>query len=139
MDDGDVSDAIRLLHPEDKLVYDSDSIYQKLIDHHPQISSSKILFNDPRDTNAFQISEKDILPVLRSFPVGSSGSPDGLRPKHLLNLCNCKASGQSLLTAISSLINLLLEGKCHPDVILILFGGNLTALVKKSGGIRGMD
>ena len=31
---------------------------------------------------------------------------------------------------------MLLEGKCHPDVIPILFGGNLTALVKKSGGIR---
>ena len=40
------------------------------------------------------------------------------------------------MTAISSLINLLLEGKCYPDVIPILFGGNLTALVKKSGGIR---
>ena len=31
---------------------------------------------------------------------------------------------------------MLLKGKCHPDVIPILFGGNLTALVKKSGGIR---
>ena len=53
-----------------------------------------------------------------------------------MDLCNCKATGQSLLSAISSLINLLLEGKYHPDVIPILFGGNLTALVKKSGGIR---
>ena len=33
-------------------------------------------------------------------------------------------------------MNLLLEGKCHPDVIPILFGGNLTVSVKKSGGIR---
>ena len=31
---------------------------------------------------------------------------------------------------------MLLEGKCHPDVIPILFGGYLTTLVKKSGGIR---
>ena len=38
--------------------------------------------------------------------------------------------------AISSFINLLLEGKCHPDVIRILFGGNLTALVKESGSIH---
>ena len=70
--------------------------------------------------------------ALRHFSAG----PDGLRPKYLLDLYNCKATEQSLLTAISSLINLLLEGKCHPDVIPILFGGNLTALVKKSGGIR---
>ena len=33
-------------------------------------------------------------------------------------------------------VNMLLEGKCHPDVIPILFGGNLTALVKKTGGVR---
>ena len=31
---------------------------------------------------------------------------------------------------------MLLECKCHPDVIPTLCGGNLTALVKKSGGIR---
>ena len=136
MEDGDVSCAIRLLHLEDKPVYDSDDIYQKLIDRHPQIPSSRLPFNDPRYTNALQVSEKDILLALRSFPAGSSGGPDGLRPKHLLDLCNCKATGQSLLSAISSLINLLLEGKCHPDVIPILFGGKLTALVKKSGGIR---
>ena len=78
---------------------------------------------------------KDILLALRSFPAGSSGGPDGLRLKHLLELNNCKATGQSLLIAAFSLINLLLESKNHPDLIPILFGENLTALVKKSGGI----
>ena len=125
-----------MLHSEDKPVYDSKDIYQKLIDSHPQIPSSRISFNDPRYINAFQVSEKDILLALRSFPAGSSGGPDGLRPKHFLDFCNCKAAEKSLLTAISSLINLLLDDRCHPDVIPILFGGNLTALVKKSRGIR---
>ena len=136
MEDSDVSSAIRLLHSEDKPVYDSGDIYQKLIDRHPQIPSLRIPFIDLWDTRAPQVSEKDILLALRSFPAGSRGGPDGLRPKHLLVLCNCKATGQSLLTAIFSLINLLLEGKCHPDVIPILNGGNLIVLVKKSGGIR---
>ena len=136
MEDGDVSSAIRLLHSEDKPVYNSDDIYQKLIDRHPQIPSSRIPFNDPRYTKALQVSEKDIRLTLRSFSAGSNGGPNGLRLKHLLDLCNCKATGQSLLTTISSLISLLLEGKCHPDVIPILLGSNLIALVKKSGGIR---
>ena len=52
MEDGDLSGAIRLLHSEDNPVYDSDDIYQKLIDRHPQIPSSRIAFNDPRDINA---------------------------------------------------------------------------------------
>ena len=119
MEDGDVSSAIRLLHSEDKPVYDSDDIYQKRINCYPQIPSSRINFNDPRDTNSLQVSEKGFLLALRSFPAGSSGGPDGFRPKHLLDLCNCKATGHSFLMAISSLINLLLEGKCHPDVIPI--------------------
>ena len=92
MEDGDVSDAIRLLHSENKPVYDSDDIYQSLIDHHSQILSSRIPFNDPRDTNALQILEKDILLAFRNFPAGSSDGPDSLRPKHLLDFCNCKAT-----------------------------------------------
>ena len=52
MKDGDVSSAIRLLHSEDKPVYDSDDIYQKFIDRHPQIPSSRIPFNDPQYTIA---------------------------------------------------------------------------------------
>ena len=115
MEDDDVSGAIRLLHSEDKPVYDSDDIYQKLIDHHLQIPLSRILFNDSRYTNALQISEKDVLLALRSFPAGSSGGRGSLRSKHLLDLCNCKATRQSLLTAISSLINLLLEDKSYPN------------------------
>ena len=31
---------------------------------------------------------------------------------------------------------MLLDGRCHPDVMPVLFGGNLTALQKKAGGIR---
>ena len=34
------------------------------------------------------------------------------------------------------IINYLLEGKCHPQFIPILFGGKLIALNKKTGGIR---
>ena len=43
MEDGDVSSAIRLLHSENKPVYDSDDIYQKLLDCHFQIPSSRIV------------------------------------------------------------------------------------------------
>jgi hypothetical protein len=35
----------------------------------------------------------------------------------------------------NSIHNMLLRGKCH-DIIPILFGGNLTALIKKMGNIR---
>jgi Reverse transcriptase (RNA-dependent DNA polymerase) len=136
MEDGDVSGAIRLLYSEDKPVYDSSEVYGKLVDRHPQVNYVRRPFKDPHPTSALQVTEKDIDKAIRSFPAGSSGGPDGLRPKHILDLINCKSAGKSLLTSITSFVNMLLDGKCHPDVIPILFGGNLTALVKKSGGIR---
>ena len=49
---------------------------------------------------------------------------------------NCRESGATLLTSITSFINSLLEGKCHDAVRPFLFGGNLIALEKKAGGIR---
>ena len=42
----------------------------------------------------------------------------------------------TLLTAITSFTNRLLKGECPPDVHPLLFGGALTALAKKDGGIR---
>ena len=82
------------------------------------------------------MTEAEVLKIVRSFPAGSSGGPDGIRPQHVLDLINCRECGTALLTSITGFINMLLEGKCHPDVAPILFGGNLIALEKKSGGIR---
>jgi len=76
------------------------------------------------------------LKAIRSFPAGSSGGPDGIRPQHTADLVNCKEQGCILLSTITSFINSLLDGKCPASVRPVLFGGNLIALDKKSGGIR---
>ena len=71
-----------------------------------------------------------------SFPAGSSGGPDGLRPQHLKDLVNCREAGPDLLSALTAFINMTLAGHCPADVAPIFFGGRLIALNKKSGGIR---
>ena len=53
-----------------------------------------------------------------------------------MDLINCQETGRALITAITRLINLLLDGECPPNVIAVLFGGKLFALNKKSGGVR---
>ena len=83
-----------------------------------------------------QVSDKEVSKAILTFPAGSSGGPDGLRPKNLIDLINCKTLGQDFLFAITAFTNMLLDGRWHPAVRPILFGGNLTALTKKSGGIR---
>jgi hypothetical protein len=82
------------------------------------------------------VVESDVFKAVRSFPAGSSGGLDSFRPQHLIDLVGCLESGGDLLTALTSFVNLLLDGKCHPVVIPILFGGRLIAFDKKSGGIR---
>lgn len=73
---------------------------------------------------------------VRTFPAGSSGGPDGLRPQHIYELCSCAEVGPELITAITGLVNCLLAGICPQELRNILFGGTLFALRKKGGGLR---
>jgi len=51
-------------------------------------------------------------------------------------MVNCKETRPELLSALTGFTNCLLEGQCHPDVSPVLFGGNLIALEKITGGVR---
>jgi len=83
-----------------------------------------------------KIEDGNIKATIRSFPAGSSGGPDGIRPQHLRDLITNKETGLPLVTALTALVNLLMNGNCPPSVTSFLFGGRLIALQKKSGGIR---
>ena len=76
--------------------------------------------------------------AVRSFPNGSAGGPDGLRPQHLRNLTGPSAGvgGPLLLRALTRFTNLILAGKTPETVRPLFFGANLVALEKKGGGVR---
>jgi hypothetical protein len=82
---------------------------------------------DPSWFQALQVTERDVI---------ASGGPEGLRPQYLLDLVNSKESGQALVTVVTAMTDLLLEGRCPSAVTNVLFGGTLFALRKKSGGVR---
>ena len=73
-----------------------------------------------------------------SFPCGSAGGPDGLRPQHLKDMTGNSADGGGpvLLRSLTSFINLILRGEAAPFVRPSLFGATLIALDKKGGGVR---
>ena len=91
---------------------------------------------DPSQSIPLSVEESDVRKAVLSFPAGSSGGPDDLRPQHLKDLVQCRKSGSGFLTALTRLVNLVLAGQCPGDVAPIFFGGRLIALNKKSGGIR---
>ena len=83
-------------------------------------------------------SETDVLKAIFSFPNGSACGIDGLRPQILKDLL-CKESsdfGNSLLSAITKLSNIMLEGKINENILPFIYGASLCALNKKDGGLR---
>jgi hypothetical protein len=136
IEDGNIKAAVRMLSTEEKPATDVDATYNKLLERHPARHPGRLPSADPSGVPAIQVTEEDVVKAVRTFPAGSAGGPDGLRPQHLLDLVNNRESGPALLTSLTAFVNMLLEGKCDPAVIPVLFGGRLIALEKKSGGIR---
>ena len=101
---------------------------------HPPPGRSSV--PDPQPTAAVQVTETEVLQAIRSFPAGSAGGPDGVRPQHVLEMVNCVKAGPELVSALTAFTNCLLHGEVHPDISPVLFGGNLITLEKKSGGMR---
>lgn len=136
VEDGNIKAAIRILCSEEKPATDVKTSYEKLLERHPQPPFDRRSAQSPDNVAAIQVTESEVMKSIRSFPAGSSGGPDGVRPQHILDLVNSRESGSALLTSLTAFVNSLLEGKCSPEVKPILFGGQLIALEKKSGGIR---
>jgi len=103
---------------------------------HPPATLDAAALPDPVPNYNLLVGESDVRKALQSFPAGSSGGPDGLRPQHVKDMVNCREAGTELLTALTAFVNMLLAGQCPRQIAPIFFGGRLIALDKKSGGIR---
>lgn len=136
--DGNIRAAFRIITSDDKPVYDNDVVFNKLFERHPLAAPDKILSVAPELDSSInlQVTENEVLRAINSFPSGSAGGPDGLRPQHIADLVKCADAGRALLSSITALVNTLLRGQCAPEVIPVVFGASLTALEKKIGGMR---
>ena len=84
------------------------------------------------------VSEEEVALAIRSFPNGSAGRPDGVIPQHLKDMTGAcaESGGPVLLSALTALVNIILQGKVPRTVQPLFFGANLTALTKKDGEVR---
>ena len=115
----------------------SSSNLDRLRAKHPSEHAGARPSTNPAEKPALQVSEISVLKAVRSFPAGSAGGSDGIRPQHLLELVQSKKMGNRLLTSLTAFVNaLLLHGRCHKDFAQILFGGRLLSMEKKTEGIR---
>lgn len=136
IEDGNIKAAIRIITSGDQPAADNAQTLQALHERHPHAATDRQPFSDPTKFSAAYFTEEDILSAIRSFPTGSSGGPDGIRPQHLRDLVSSRESGNPLISSLTAFVNILMDGKCPSTVAPIFFGGRLIALQKKSGGIR---
>ena len=135
LEDGNLRAAIRILSSDDAPVIPSDESLAELQNKHPAASAL-----DPElsstDLPYCSVVEEDVRKAILSFPAGSSGGPDGLRPQHLKDIIMAIDAGSDFLAAITGFVNIVLAGCCPPLIAKYFFGGRLIALRKKQGGIR---
>jgi hypothetical protein len=120
IEDGNIKAAIRIISSDEQLVLPSVDTLAALQAKHPAARQDSIHIPDPQPDCQLVMDENVVLRTLRSFPAGSSGGPDGLRPQHLIELVCCKESGSNLLASLTAFVNLILSGSC-PSQITPLF------------------
>jgi hypothetical protein len=136
--DGDVRGAIRILCSDDILAPRNIKTLTALQDKHPKARSFDSTPFQAPTLQITSVTAKEVMQSVHSFPSGSSGGLDGLRPQHLKDLL-AETNGESsnlLAKALASLADIMLAGKVPKEICPILYGASLTALNKKDGGIR---
>ena len=124
LEEGDFKGAVRLDSSEDRVADKSDSTFAALklmhLSPHPDTVIPSLLVHQ---SQSISVSVDEIVCAIQSFPSGSAGGPDGLRPQHLKDMTGPSANrgGHCLLTALVSFVKLVLEGSTPPFVRSFFF------------------
>jgi len=98
--------------PAAPLVESLDKLRQK----HPQASVRAAELPRPLQSQCLSVDESEVRRAVLSFPAGSAGGPDGLRPQHIRDMLLCKEAGSGFLTALTAFVNMTLSGQCPSDI-----------------------
>ena len=88
--EGDFRGAVRIACSDSRLAEVNDTTFEALKRKHPAVCPDSSFPPAPPQEDVddiFAISEEMIICAIRSFPAGSAGGPDGLRPQHLKGNC----------------------------------------------------
>ena len=137
---GDMSGAVRILCSGDAVGPPTAEVHE-VIKTKPALDKPDAHYPPATvadNFNAMAISAEEVQHAVTSFPNGSAGGLDELRPQHLKDMVS-HATGEAaskLLEYLAKLLIIMLHGKVAGDVCSLLCGASLTALRKKDHGIR---
>ena len=107
--------AVRLLMSADSPAEPSQKSLHALCDKHSPASSDLTDLPIPQSVNELEARE-----AILSFPAGSSGGPNGLRPQHFRNTLLRQESGAEFLSAMTDFVNTVIAG-CYPTEVAPVF------------------
>ena len=136
LEEGNMRAAIQIISSEDTVAPVNDETLSELRSKHPAGLSMHTDLVMDSSLPDLVVNQDKVCKVIASFPPGSAGGPDGLRPQHVKELVHCREAGTDFIDSLTDFVNVVLSGQCPPDIAPFFFGGRLLALRKKSGGIR---
>ena len=139
IDDGNILGAVRIASSVDEMEPLNIRSLEVLKIKHSEAPNDRRPFATPgHDIEPLQMSIELVRDGVNSFAPGSAGGPSGLRPQHLKDCISRAASeaGNKALTAITSLVNIILAGLVPSEIAPVLSSANLFALKEKDGGVR---
>ena len=97
LEEGDFRGAVRLASSDATLAPIDNSTFAALQEKHFPSHPDSIFPPLQEDflSNSISASDEDIIKAIRSFPNGSAGGPDGLRPQHLKDMIDSSAGWPS--------------------------------------------
>ena len=140
LEKGNFKGAVRVASSEDTLAEMVEVTILALRAKHPPPHPNFSLPPPPDDDSipVVSVTEREVAAAIHSFPNGSTGGLDGLRPQQLQDLISPATgrSGDVLLQALTPFTNLILRGGTPHFAHPYFFGASLIALNKKDSGIR---
>ena len=128
---GRFSNACSALEKEGLAPVD-DKTFEALKQKHPEAPRNVLV---PAQGPATRVTSEVVFEQIKTFPVGSAGGYDGLRPQHVFEAAKT-AQNREPIDALTSFVNWLLAGHLPDDVSVYFAGAPLLACSKKDGGIR---
>ncbi|GAU91756.1 hypothetical protein RvY_03952 [Ramazzottius varieornatus] len=124
INDGDISGALWVLSSEDSVPVVSTEVLDILRAKHPPESPDAVFKERPDDAALPpEVTVEEVVAAVRSFPNGSAGGFDGLRPQHIKDMLAGASNGATvaLAEALAKLMTQILHGKVPDNVREVLW------------------
>jgi hypothetical protein len=138
LEEGDFKGAVRLAcSSSESIAPDDDNLLQLLKDKHPPPHPESVIPPFESPDGHLEVTSSVVTRAIYSFPDGSAGGSDGLRPQHLKDIITSpyREGSLDLISVLADFVNLVLAGKVPPTVRPYFFGASLIGLGRRMAGL----